>query len=361
MYPFSFIIFLLYSSPVWYQSIDSHIPETNDAFESRINESRIVLTGEAHYNSSSPVNKYNFITYLNKYHNFTEYLIEFGYAEGFLLTKYLETGDSTYIEFNTLCPSKDYRNMWNDLFHYNQSQPKEKRITVTGIDYERQRPAIYAIGILLNSLNIDPLFEEQLQRLRKINEEEKVWNPKEEVIKIFEELKANLQEPKFNHLKVEDDFKHLIRILDNSASHLRMKDRNKDFVKNLSKVYDPEKRYFGQFGGVHIRWEKKFTFASQLIKYFPDLNMNNVEVIPTRYYNAFNTTSNGVRKITGGGYSFAMKDKESVFETEFGNKIENGIYLLHVSKMPEKLSKKIPKGYNYMIYVKGTRALKWQK
>ncbi len=359
MYPFSFIIFLLYSSAAWYQSIDPRIPRTNDAFESRINESRIVLTGEVHYNSSSPVNKYNFITYLNKYHNFTEYLIEFGYAEGFLLTKYLETGDTTFIIFNTLYPSKDYQAMWNKLYQYNQLQAEEKRITVTGIDFERQRPAIHAIEILLRDLKIEQEFEKQIAVLQKLKANKKIWNPQEETIKVFNEIRTELEGANFVSLKSNINFRHLLNILDNSASHLRMTDRNKDFVKNLSKVYDSEKKYFGQFGGVHIRWEKKYTFSNQLIIEFQDLKRDNVEVIPTRYYNALNTTSNGESEITGGGINFKINGKETVFETEFGNKIENGIYLLDVEKMPEKLSKKIPKGYNYMLYVKGTRALKW--
>ncbi|MCF6361493.1 MAG: hypothetical protein L3J29_12120 [Cyclobacteriaceae bacterium] len=256
--------------------------------------------------------------------------------------------------------SKDYQIMWNNLYQYNQNLPKERRINAIGIDYERQRPAIHAIEILLHALHIEQAFEQQVSRLIELKENEKGFDPEEETLKIFKELSTELHGIKFAHLKTDENYKYLLRILDNSASHLRMTDRNKDFVKNLSKVYNPEKKYFGQLGGVHIRWEKNFTFARQLIANFENLDMNNVEVLPVRYYNAFNTSRNGERKMTGGGFNFKVNGKETVFETEFGSNIENGIYLLDIDKMPEKLSKKVPKGYNYMLYVKGTRALKWK-
>ena len=153
-----FVSWLVFFQPIWCISIDESLNNLPMDFDDFISNKKLILSGEAHYNSSNPKLEYSFITYLNKNQGFSDILLEFGHAEGYLLNKYLETGDTSFIIYNSFYPSEDYRKHWLKLLEFNRSLPKSQKLTFHGIDFERQRPAIHAVEILLNELGLDRQF-----------------------------------------------------------------------------------------------------------------------------------------------------------------------------------------------------------
>jgi len=124
------------SSPINIQSNDSF-----EGFEKMLGESaadyRVFFTGENHrYYSSNQLLEMKMFRYLHDNEDVDVFLFEFGAGAGYLINKYVETGDSTYLEETKHRPFIKYQKLFKALREYWVTLEDDNKFKVEGIDRE---------------------------------------------------------------------------------------------------------------------------------------------------------------------------------------------------------------------------------
>lgn len=103
---------------------------------------RAFFIGEAHVPSLIPSFRTKFIIHLNETYGVRDVFLEAGYATAWMLNQFLLTGDrSEYL------PEGDIYSEWKQLYDYNQSIPRHKRLIIHGLDFERRN--VFKVLLLL--------------------------------------------------------------------------------------------------------------------------------------------------------------------------------------------------------------------
>lgn len=353
------ILFSCIYNQNWIASFNYGFDHLPNEYYQHLKDKKIILIGEAHFNSANPKIFYDYITKLNKEQGFTEILLELGYSEGYLLNKYLESGNDSLIRNNSFYKSDDYKKVFKMLYEYNLNLPTARKTHFIGVDFERQRSAIQAVKLLLDDLSFSNLFKEEIEGLDRIYNESKSYELEDATLAYFYEITKKLELLKMN--KDEESYKNLDMILNNKASSKRMTDRNHDMMQNFKKLYNPNKKYFGQFGGVHVRLEKKFTFSNEIISEVLDGKDDSLSVIPIHYYKSNVLNGKSVKTATGGGFNFLaeINGKPTAFDLKVGENLTPGIYILNLENAPIEYTKKLYNRYSYILYVNKMDAVAW--
>ena len=98
--------------------------------------------GEAQAPSLIPSFRTKFIIHLNETYGIRDVFLEAGYATAWMLNQFLLTGDRS--EF---LPEGDIYSEWKQLYDYNQSIPRHKRLIIHGLDFERRN--VFRVLLLL--------------------------------------------------------------------------------------------------------------------------------------------------------------------------------------------------------------------
>ncbi|MEO0470146.1 MAG: hypothetical protein AAF206_11035 [Bacteroidota bacterium] len=100
----------------------------------------VFLIGEEHWIASNTRLQYRFLTYLYHHAKVRTLLLEGGFAYGWLINRYLETGEETHlikaITKPATCPENLFQ-MFRQIYQFNRVWAKEDPIRVAGIDLER--------------------------------------------------------------------------------------------------------------------------------------------------------------------------------------------------------------------------------
>jgi len=139
------LLFVLGAIASLAQTPRAHIinPLQNDDFkgfevlDSAARHSRFFLSGEDHrfmqFNSRMEL---KFMQYLHRF-GVRHMIMELGYARGYVLQQYLNTGDSVWRSILKATTGKKYMKMYQAMRDWNRSLPDSAKITVSGIDVER--------------------------------------------------------------------------------------------------------------------------------------------------------------------------------------------------------------------------------
>lgn len=139
-------------------------PPLKPAFISTLQDSRLILAGEVHTIWKSEDIRYAFLEYLHKNVGTNHIFIEESTSKGYLLNQYIHTGEEKYLDIVFDKQQKDtIKRKRNEnqkekiisLYNYNQTLIPEKRISIIGLDVERQGFdwSIYVIKELLSKVN----------------------------------------------------------------------------------------------------------------------------------------------------------------------------------------------------------------
>lgn len=154
-----FILSLLLSTQTSFSQDSIQIPYKNldivnnddyssfSIFENKLDSFKIIFLGENHYfrKINDEINL-KFLKYLNKYNGFNTLALEFGFTRGYLVNKYIHSGDSAIIQQLKKHSGNSFIEFYEELYKFNQTLPEEKRIKVVGIDIERY------MGLPVNNL-----------------------------------------------------------------------------------------------------------------------------------------------------------------------------------------------------------------
>lgn len=98
----------------------------------------VFFTGENHrYTIGNSRTELKFLRYLNQKVGVTNYLLELGTSRGYLLNKYINTGDTLTLNCLKATTGKKYLDFYKQLRATNEKLPDSFKIKVTGIDVER--------------------------------------------------------------------------------------------------------------------------------------------------------------------------------------------------------------------------------
>ncbi len=106
--------------------------------DSVVNNYDVFIFGENHtYMKSNSALWVKNIKYLHEHAGVRTVMIEYGQASGWLINKYLQSGDSALFEVLNKYAFKEYSSAYKELMEYNKTLADDQKITLIGIDLER--------------------------------------------------------------------------------------------------------------------------------------------------------------------------------------------------------------------------------
>lgn len=268
------LTFLLFSNAIVLgQSeclLNSEAKTNKSILDKNLQESDAIIVGEFHGVLGAYQIKLELIKKLNKEFNYTAIFMEIGKSAAYLYNLFLQTGDTTLLE-NPAMPysiKKQEKQFWKYLYAYNQILPKDARLKIYGVDFERLEflkvlklliPKEYNIN---NSTFLKNLIADY-DTLIKIIDDFKEFN------KLFKSYKSyfnsNLNEIRSIY---GDNFHYIEDIFHNPASEEKFKDRNDAMYENTIAAVSQNnlKKIIGFFGMNHTNSEKSYSLIGKLIK-----------------------------------------------------------------------------------------------
>lgn len=252
----------------------------------------IFLTGENHGVKANVDLRMKFVKYFKERTDFKYYLWELPYSTAYFLNKYLQTGDEdilrdvySNLEGTDAYNQDDYKH-WQDLYQYNKSLDKERRITLIGIDIEHQ--SINAVKFINHCLsqalansncrdqeNPESIrdIDRQLEVLMDLAEKENQTHGQDysqEIKALAYKLLADLNSNKVVYQEIlGDHYLSCQLVVQNLLNRYQVYEGNnfnhiRDGImyKNFREIYAglPKDKYFGQLGLSHI-FQQSFPYV----------------------------------------------------------------------------------------------------
>lgn len=340
-------------------SFDADAKQNFSMLDSVVPNYQMFLIGETHGVSSNPKLVMEMLPYLHEKANVRNLLIEFGYTDAYLINYYLATGDSFYLRPLFYYRYKDYHDFWRELYQFNQKLPKEKRVTVVGIDFEYSRP----LAFVLNSLIIrgDKIPDEILPALTNIM----VMDDSLSEIgkrKFLLHLRKDVYEKQEIYEKYFGKrFPILKYIIDNNSFYASYDNRDKEMQNNFLKYHKELKgNYLGIMGMFHANASKdqKYDFAYQLNYDIFSSFKGKVLSFNCHYENCHSHYRNETRELTGGLLSYYKvfnKKEMPVFEGNMAKIKGCDIFLVDLLAQENNLKKAAEHG-RYLFYIRNQAA-----
>lgn len=340
-------------------SFEAEAKQNFSQLDSIVANYQVFLIGETHGVASNPKLLMEMLPYLHEKANVRNLIIEFGYTDAYLINYYLATGDSFYLKSLFYYRYKEYRDFWRELYNFNQSLPKEKRVTVVGIDFEYSRP----LAFVLNSL---------ITRGKKIPKE---ILPAITDIMIMDDSLSEVGKRKFL-LRLRKDvyakqaiyegyfgngFPILKQIIDNNSFYASFYKRDKEMQNNLLKYHkELNGNYLGLLGMFHVNASKdqRYEFAYQLNHDIYSPFKGKVLSFNCHYENCHSHYRNQTRDLTGGllsYYKIFSKTEKLVFEESVKAIKGCDIFLVDLLA-PQNNLKKVAEHGRYLFYIRNQPA-----
>ncbi len=278
---------------LWSQAQDNNLPldlQDNGDYTSFshlddvIKDYNIFFVGENHNFKKSNVGlQLKMFKYLHQKGKVNTILIEAGRARGWLVNKYIQTGDKELKKALENYSYNYYQELYDGLREYNRKLPKEEKIEVVGIDVERslstslkvltllmpETQAPQSIGVDIESMRglveaYDQQSVEEAKEKAEENNYHSFWsiNPEnsiEEIIKNFEKYTKDYQTylgeefPLFEKILLETkDGQQWYKYRDEGmiqADYFREGYMYQRFLE-IAETH-PDSKFFGQFGRCH--------------------------------------------------------------------------------------------------------------
>ncbi|MCZ8023880.1 MAG: erythromycin esterase family protein [Cytophagales bacterium] len=312
----SYILFLLFTlafqsqcQKIWYKCFDEFSQnETKIISIETIDNSEVVLLGEAHGVSGNHNIFYQIIEFLVKEKGTRYVMLERSYGDAHLLNIYLRTGDDNYLKYDPSW-SEEMRESYRKLYLFNLNLPDEKKIRFLGIDGIR---SISAVVISLQDLipkDVVPpksisTFIDSLKQIQTpikpprvfLNDQERL----KEIESCLEYLAKEIQSNEKDYrVFFGSNFNHIDQIISNKSSLLKQ-NRNSDMFRNFLKLvsdFNIKESIFGFFGGTHVYKQSHGNFADFLNTDVNSPYKSKVTVIGIEYNNC--KTSNFSKRDQG--------------------------------------------------------------
>jgi hypothetical protein len=253
-----------------------------------IKNKKIIFTGEHHNLAQNHVVKLKLLKYLQKEIGVNYLLHEVGYADSYFLNKYLESGDETilknYFEIykNHKYYTEENYNELVEIYKFNQTLPKDKRIKVVGADIQSKATYDYILDVVKDEEKLTDELKVLIDELKDFDYYNK--GAYENLLNILNKLNKDIDtnEEKYKDIFKENlnEFKLVIKnITDMSKVYTSdekyLNDIRDRYIYENFKIIDSQLKnpvYFGQWGGFHVFQDTFYSNIDSLdIKYFSSL------------------------------------------------------------------------------------------
>lgn len=239
-----------------YDSLPASLPLLDET----MNGCKVFLMGEVHGVAVNPEMSFTLLNYFYHRANVRHYLIEYGAAEAYLIQRYLDTGDESWLDDTWSVQMEEYQTFWRKLYRFNQSVTE--KVDVIGLDFDNDHLCAKAI------LSLCPAGAQ----------------PGPEISVLLDSARANCKRKSFledrfiswfrTHFDAHemeyadyfgDNYELVRRFAVNYASYWKFKDRDYYMMNNFTEL-DPDTAhgYFGAFGWYHAEQSTKGTLANRL-------------------------------------------------------------------------------------------------
>lgn len=233
-----------------------------------IKDKKIIFTGEHHNVADNHVVELKLLKYFQKEIGVNYLLEEVGCADAYFLNKYLESGDEAILRnyFDIYKNQKYYTeeryNDFVDIYKFNQTLSKDKRIKIIGTDIESQATYDYILDVIKDEESLTDELKTLIDELKEFNYYAK--GSYKNLLNILNKLTKDIEtnEEKYKNIFKEDfeEFKFVIKnIIDFSKTCISDKKDSKNmrdrYIYENFKIIDSKLKnpvYFGQWGNSHI-------------------------------------------------------------------------------------------------------------
>ncbi|MEM6345195.1 MAG: hypothetical protein AAF927_14990 [Bacteroidota bacterium] len=266
---------------------------------------RFFFTAEEHWQSINTQIQFAFLSYLHQKAGVRNFIVEGGYSYGFLLNRYLQTGNERLLDkvVNDIpvCPENQLA-LFKEIYAYNQTLPEEDHIQVTGIDLEHSAElAVQCLHTLLPKKTPHRKIARKIDKLRDLHRSD--YFVEREVKSYFRSLNKDIakREQLYRNYWGED-FPRFQMIVENTLQgfgfdFLRLmlfpqkwQEREERMYKNflVLQPYMKKGTYYAQFGALHtdikesFRWE--FPSLAHRLNYFDSSPVDGQVLTISRYF-----------------------------------------------------------------------------
>ncbi len=284
------------------KGVEFSLEDSNDlvtfaSLDSVIKTKKVFFNGEDHTFTKSNIRlELKMMRYLHQKANMRVHLLEFGASVGWLVNKYVQTGDSTYLTALKDYSYKDFKDLFKGLHEYNSKQDSAHRIMVVGIDLEWSfSTSCKVLALLLNdSISPSPAIALSIESIKGLAEyvstsyngrsyegiyrsmysgTYSMQNTMRKVMEVYYEHKAEFEkciksEPEtferiMNGIREWDKWdefegKNMIQ-----GTYFREQYMYDRFMEALKKY--PNVTFFGQFGRCHIAKEEQSEWCNSYV------------------------------------------------------------------------------------------------
>jgi len=253
-----------------------------------IKNKKIIFTGEHHNLAQNSVVKLKLLKFLQKEIGVNCLLYEGGYDDSYFLNKYLESGDETilknYFEIykNHKSNTEENYNDFIEIYKFNQTLPKEKRIKVVGTDIQSQATYEYIIDVVKDEDKLTDELKTLINELKDFNYYQKVRF--KSLLNILNKLNKDIEinEEKYKDI-FKEDFKGFKFVIRNITDFIKAYTSEEKYSNNIRdrytyenfKIIDAQLKnpvYFGQWGGFHVFQDTFYSNIDSLdMNYFASL------------------------------------------------------------------------------------------
>ncbi|MEM7367307.1 MAG: hypothetical protein AAF587_01830 [Bacteroidota bacterium] len=275
-----------------------------EMLDSVVQDYQFFFTAEQHWKTINTKIQFAFLTYLHQKANVRNLILEGGYAYGFLINRFLQTGDKLLLKkaLNNIpvCPD-DQEQMFELLYEYNQKLPDSQRIQTTGIDLEHSPElALQAIHTLLPQHQPPRQIAKNISRIKDLHQSR--YYDKREVKRFFKRLEKDLNRKRSHYqtywgkdlgrleLLVENSLHgfqfNLLKALIFKDSWQKREERMYNNFLTLT-PYMKAGNFYAQFGALHTdisrsrSWE--FPSLAHRLNYFRSSPVSNSVLTISRY------------------------------------------------------------------------------
>jgi len=284
----------LYAQDKAVQSAVLDIDENDDfssfaMLDSVVNKYNVFFTGENHlFRKSNYLLQLKMLRYLHKKAGVRHLFLEFGYSRGWLVNKYVQTGDTALYNILFDYSYEEYALLYKGIWEFNKTLDSADRVTVDGIDIERSYTTpLKVLSMLLPEKEAPSeiaLSVESIHALAKLNDDK---NNKEDegedgsykykvatnyisdrasLKKIMENIKEQKEIYKSYLGDTYFDFNEIVKGLESELEREEMNATVQEYIYREQFMYDhflqmtekyPGQKYYAQFGRCHTSQELK--------------------------------------------------------------------------------------------------------
>jgi hypothetical protein len=270
-----------------------------------LDDYQFYFTAEEHWQSINTQIQFSFLSYLHQKAGVRNFIVEGGYSYGFLLNRYLETGDERLLKkvVNDIpvCPENQL-DLFREIRAYNQQLSPEDRIQVTGIDLEHSAElSLQCLNTLMPEKAPPRAIARKMRQINQLHQSE--YYVEREVKQFFKSLERDLGRREDAYRQYwGDDYPRFRLIVENAVQGFgfdflrillfptKWQEREERMYNNflvLQRYMKPGK-YYAQFGALHtdikesFRWD--FPSLAHRLNYFGTSPVENEVLTISRYF-----------------------------------------------------------------------------